>query len=306
MIVHRNTRHDGKPEISVLTPFFHDDPSAILRVIADAAVRQGAIIEFIVADDGSCDPALTTKVMATIDTLSISAALVTLPSNQGRAATRNVLGSQARGEFLLFLDADVLPDRSDFFTIYYEEILKNRPPILIGGFSVQQCEKSSRTALHYYLTRRLDCQPAKVRNANPWRYCFSCNVLVRADVFADNRFDPAYRGWGWEDQEWGLRISRQHELRHIDNTVSNTGLNCETVLMRKYAESGATFRQILADHPEEMSDSAAYRAYRLLRKVPGHRLAIGPMATLVKARFLPLRLRAFALRSFRALHYVKS
>lgn len=303
---HRNAHEIGKPEISIVMPFFHDNPSSLLKVMSAAASSQGVHVEFVVADDGSCDSELTRALTTTIDGLELPATLITISRNQGRAATRNVLGQNVSGNYILFLDADVLPDREDFFKVYVQAIEKEQPAVMIGGFSVNRCKVTPEVALHHYLTSRVDCLPAAIRRENPWRYCFSCNVLVRRDVFLQHPFNGAYRGWGWEDQEWGLRMSRQYPLAHIDNSVSNMGLNNEVTLMRKYAESGTTFRQILRDHPDDMRATAAYRAYSVLRWIPGHRLAIRPMAKIVSLRMLPLGVRAAALRIYRSLHYVKS
>lgn len=304
--LHRNAHEIGEPSISIVMPFFRDNPARLLKLLSATAFRKGLQAEFIIADDGSCDRELTHTLMATIDSLELPATLITISRNQGRAATRNILGKHAVGAYILFLDADVMPDKDTFLQVYMDFIDSARPSVIIGGFSVNRCKVTSEVALHHYLTSRVDCLPAAARNDNPWRYCFSCNVLVRRDIFLQHPFNGAYRGWGWEDQEWGLRVSRQYPLVHIDNTVTNAGLNDEITLMRKYAESGATFRQILRDHPDDMRETQAYKAYLILRWIPGHRLLIRPLAFIVCQRLLPMRVRASALRIYRALHYVKS
>jgi len=292
-------------QISVLSPFLRDDPRALMRSIAAMAQADGLAIEMLVLDDGSNDAALTASIKACIDELPIPAALITLAQNGGRSAARNALARAAAGAWFLFLDADIIPDGADLLTTYQREIAAHAPAMLIGGFSIRHAPGEPRYRLHRFMTDRMDCLPAATRNRLGWRFCFGCNVLIRRDVMFANMLDEAYLHWGWEDQEWGLRVSLHHEIRHIDNTVSHVGLNDVPTLMRKYAESGVSFRKILRDHPGPVRDCPAYRAYRLLRLLPGHRLLRAPVGWLAGAEWLPsLALRAWLLRAYRALHYV--
>jgi glycosyltransferase involved in cell wall biosynthesis len=97
----------ASPTLSVLIPFYRDDPRRLL----DALNRQAdGGVEVVLLDDGGVEPALSADVAAHVLTLSIPLRLISLSANEGRSKGRNRLARHARAQSLLFLDADMLPD----------------------------------------------------------------------------------------------------------------------------------------------------------------------------------------------------
>lgn len=93
------------PEISVVIPTYNYGrylPTAIDSVLA----QQGVDVEVVVVDDGSTDN--TQEVLGAY----VGRIRVLQQNNQGAPAARNLGLQEARGEFILFLDADdrLLPD----------------------------------------------------------------------------------------------------------------------------------------------------------------------------------------------------
>ena len=297
---------DAQPVLSVLTPFLGDDPSGLLKAIQIQAARLSAPVEIIALDDGTGDEALARRVDAAVGALAMPAAFVRLSQNEGRSAARNRLAQVARGRHLLYLDADTVPDRADFLAAYVEMIEANDPPLAIGGFSLIQASHEPRYDLHRAIAIQLDCMPVAVRQVTPWRFVYGSNILVRRDVMQATPFNPDYRAWGWEDQEWGMRVADRWPILHVDNTVSHLGLDTVPTLLEKYASSGANFHRILADHPDRVKDYPAYRAAKTLSGLPFKPMfrALARQAALNEA--LPLTARAFALRLFRVLNYLAS
>src|SRR5690606_41370492 len=98
------------PVLSVLMPFLRDDPSVRLRMLDREAHAVAERAELIILDDGTADPALTARLTALIDALSLPARLITLGSNEGRSIRRNRLAEAARGRILQCMDSDMCPD----------------------------------------------------------------------------------------------------------------------------------------------------------------------------------------------------
>lgn len=297
---------EAQPALSVLTPFLRDDPTALIAAIEAQAARLDVAVEIIALDDGSRDPELSARVMAPIQASSLPAAFIELEQNEGRAAARNRLASFARGRHLLYLDADTVPDRADFLEQYILAIEADDPPLLIGGFSLIQASRDPKYDLHRAIATRLDCMPVDVRQVTPWRFVYGSNILVRRDVMQATPFNPNYRAWGWEDQEWGMRVAQRWPILHVDNTVSHLGLDTVPTLLDKYASSGANFHLILADHPETVKDYPAYRAANALRNLPFKTGFRGLARKAALNESLPLSARTFALRLFRVLNYLAS
>ncbi len=297
---------DARPLLSVLTPFLRDDPSGLLAAIQAQAARLSVGIEIVALDDGTDDPVLAAQVTAAVQALAMPAAFVRLSKNEGRAAARNRLAQFARGRHLLYLDADTVPDRADFLAAYVEMIQADDPALVIGGFSLIQASREPRYELHRAIATQLDCMPAPVRQVMPWRFVYGSNILVRRDVMQVTPFNPDYRAWGWEDQEWGMRVADRWPILHVDNTVSHMGLDVVPTLLDKYASSGANFHRILADHPDRVKNYPAYRAARALSIVPFKSAFRGLARRAALSEVLPLKARAFALRLFRVLNYLAS
>ena len=260
-------------------------------------------MELLVLDDGSGDDLLAARVADCIRHLSLPARFLRLEQNEGRAPGRNRLAAHARARHLLFLDSDMLPDAADFLTAYLQLIEAEDPPVVFGGFSVRPGER--RHALHRALAQRSDCLPAHVRALTPEKYVFTSNLLVRRDVFEAERFDEGFRGWGWEDVEWGMRVARRYGVRHIDNTAAHLGLDTPAALAAKYEQSAANFARVVARHPEVVASYPSYRLARLLKRTPGRALLRALLKRTALTSYAPLLARVAALKAYRAALYAE-
>ena len=92
---------------------------------------------------------------------------------------------------------------------------------------IDQAPTDARFAVHRALSGASECLPASERAKQPEKYVYTSNLLVRRDVFAAEAFDPGFSGWGWEDVEWAMRVSRRFEVVHIDNPATHLELTAE-------------------------------------------------------------------------------
>lgn len=303
---HDNTRWPAAtPALSVLIPFLRDDPSELLAALDGQADAASGGAEVILLDDGTADPALSRRLEAQLDALSLPARLITLPANQGRARGRNRLAAAARGRHLLFLDSDMRPDHPGFLTTWLD-MARTDAAVAFGGFSLEQAPVDARCAVHRAMAARSDCVPAARRALQPEKHVFTSNLLVRRDVFDAETFDPAFTGWGWEDVEWAMRVSRRFEVRHIDNTATHMGLDDVGTLIAKYRQAAPNFARVAALHPDFVAAYPSYRLARRLKGLPGLGLFAALLAAAARPAVLPVRLRAFLLRLYRASLYAEA
>ena len=297
---------DARPTVSVLIPFLRDDPTTLLAALDREAARLAGAVEVVVLDDGTGDPALTRRLAARAVGLTLPVRLDTLAVNVGRARGRNRLAGQARGKWLLFMDSDMLPDRPDFLAAYLALIAEQAPAVAFGGFSLLQAPPRREHALHRRMALASDCAPLAQRRATPEKYVYTSNLLVRRDVFETIGFDEGFRGWGWEDVEWAMRVRRQHPILHIDNTATHLGLDPAPAMAAKYEQSAANYARVVAAHLEVVSRYPSYRAARLLKRAPlrgAWRPALKAIALMENA---PLAARALAMRLYRAALYAEA
>lgn len=291
----------AQPRLSVLIPFKGDDPSGLLTALA----REAASAEIIVLDDGSGDEALAGRVGDTVAGLALPARLVRLAANEGRAKGRNRLARHARGQWLLFLDADMLPDSPSFLAAWLDLIDRERSDIAFGGFSLDQTPRSREHALHRAMALKSDCLPAAERALAPEKNVFTSNLLVARPVFEAVGFDEGFVGWGWEDVEWAMRVAARWPIAHVDNTATHLGLDTAADLARKYEQSAANFGRVVAAHPAIAAQYPSYRWAKRLRALPLRRLWRPPLKALALSGLAPLKLRAIALRLYRAALYAE-
>jgi glycosyltransferase involved in cell wall biosynthesis len=292
----------ARPALSMLIPFYRDDPRRLLAALDLQSEADTA--EVVLLDDGGVDGALSVAVENHLAKLLMPVRLVRLSANEGRSKGRNRLARHARAQALLFLDADMLPDGDDFLPRWLREA-RAATPVAFGGFTVDQAPASVETALHRRLSERSDCAPAATRALAPEKHVFTSNLMIRRDVFDSESFDEAFAGWGWEDVEWGMRVARRWPIRHIDNTATHLGLDAAPALIGKYEQSAANFARVVAAHREVVSTYPSYRAAQALKRAPLPTVWRPALKQLALAAWAPIDMRAFAARLYRAALYAE-
>lgn len=296
----------ARPAMSVLIPFLRDDPSQLLTLLDEEAAAVDGGVELLLLDDGTGDAELTARLSAQIETMRLPARLITLPANEGRSRGRNRLASAARGGSLLFLDSDMRPDHRRFLKDWADLVAREDPAVAFGGFSLLQAPDEARFAVHRAMATRSDCVPYTERARQPEKYVYTSNLLVRRDVFETEAFDPGFSGWGWEDVEWAMRVSRRFRVVHLDNPATHMGLDTVEALTAKYEQSAPNFARVVGRHPDIVSAYPSYKAARLLKRVPGLSVVRPWMKRAAAAAWLPVKARAFSLRLYRAALYARA
>jgi glycosyltransferase involved in cell wall biosynthesis len=288
------------PRLSILIPFHNDDPSALVAALLAQAPRD---IEICVLDDASTD----TTVFETLKAQSALEPRLTAlraAGNLGRSGARNTLMAQSTARHILFLDADMMPGGDEFLGLWLHEV-EHDTPVAFGGFIVPTSGPAD-TALHRSLSAASDCHSASEREARPAEATTTANLLVRRDVLEAVTFDGGFEGYGFEDTDWALRVSRQFDIRHIDNPAVHLGLDADERLLRKAAASARNFARLISRHEAQAQSWPNLRAARLLGRIPFARAARFAYAGIAKARFLPMRLRVFGFKLYRAAGFAEA
>ena len=256
------------PRVSVLMPFLRDDPSSLLAMLDGEAAALDGAVEIVLLDDGTNDAELTGRLAAQIAGMALPCRLISLTANEGRSKGRNRLANAARAGHLLFLDSDMRPDHPHFLAAWVDLVRDSNPAVAFGGFSLLQAPTDARFSVHRSMAARSDCVPHLERAKTPEKYVFTSNLLVRRDVFEAEAFDSAFTGWGWEDVEWAMRVSRRWPVIHVDNPATHMGLDTTASLAGKYEQSAANFARVVAKHPDIVSGYPSFRVAKTLKRLP--------------------------------------
>jgi glycosyltransferase involved in cell wall biosynthesis len=294
----------GAARLSVAMPFFRYDPRPLLaRLDAEAKLTNGAV-EIIALDDGGGDKALVEQVSGLVASMASPARLIVNSANEGRARGRNRLIAAARARHILLIDCDMAPDQPDFLRRYLD-LVDEDVAVAFGGFTVDRAEATRSQELHRAIQMRAECYPAKIRARQPEKYVYTSNLLVRRDVLQAEAFDEGFTGWGWEDTEWGMRVTRKFEVRQVENTATHLGLDDAQTLTGKYEQSAPNFARVVARHHDIVSRYPSYQLARGLKRLPLR----GALRTLLKQVVLqpkaPLTARVFAMKLYRAALYAE-
>ncbi len=306
-VVHDNSVwRRAEPSLSVLVPFLRDDPVALLALLDREAAALNGAVELVVLDDGTNDADLTRRLIAQADASALPIRLISLSANEGRSVGRNRLANAARGSSLLFLDSDMRPDHARFLQTWSDLAGAGETAVAFGGFSLLQAPDDARFAVHRSMAARSDCTPREERALQPEKHVFTSNLLVRRDVFETEAFDAGFSGWGWEDVEWAMRVSRRFKVEHIDNPATHMGLDTVETLAAKYEQSAPNFARVVARHPDFVANYPSYRVARRLQSVPGLKMIRPLFKQAARLTILPVAMRAFSLRLYRVALYAEA
>ena len=291
----------ANPKLSIAIPCHRYDASLLLQRLS--ACEQAGAVEIILYEDGGGDPWLVNKLQTCVKSLASPVRMVACITNRGRSAARNAAVAQARADWIVLLDADMVPDDVHFLSRYLEATrIAASPCVVVGGYSLRHAPVEPRFALHRWQALTSEIQPSETRQLQPGLNLYSCNVLVHRRALQECPFDTGFSGWGWEDVDWGLRLEARFPIIHIDNPCSHMGLDEDDVLLAKYSQGAANFARLADHHPHALRASSLLRAARALRALPLRPLLVPYLKSIVTSG-LPVDLRGRVLKLWRALVY---
>jgi glycosyltransferase involved in cell wall biosynthesis len=304
--IHDNVYWRGAAaRFSICIPLYRYDVTQLIDALA--ACKSSSLAEIVLYDDGSGDHELLAKLESHAGRVPAAVRIVSAAANRGRAVARNAAFKHARSDWLLLLDADMMPDSESFIEGYLDAIETTwEPAVVVGGYSLKTAPKDKRFALHRWQAEASECLPATKRSVAPGRYVFSSNVLVHRLVLDACPFDQRFAAWGWEDTDWGLRAQQWFPVRHIDNTATHMGLDTDKALIAKYAGSGQNFVLMTTRHRDEAVKMPLYRMAKRMRRMPFRKQLTGLARKLAQFRLLPLAMRGRALKAWRAMVYAEA
>ena len=294
-----------KPSLSVLIPFYKDDPTALLHDLLSQSVDKDAF-EILVYDDGSDDPELNAKVCSVVKSATSQTEFLVADKNAGRSAARNALQENSNSDWVLFLDADMRPVTEHFIADYIKLINSDIGDVIFGGFTVPDAAETADQELHRALSEVSDCLTLQDRQAAGPQFVASSNLCVRKDVLLLEGFDDGFKGWGWEDSEWAARIAKRFTLVHADNPAIHLGLESTETLLRRFQSSGPNYVRFTKKHPELAKSLNLFKLSQKLRRVPAQKVMRPFLKTAVRLNILPTRLRLMALKMWRASWYAQA
>jgi glycosyltransferase involved in cell wall biosynthesis len=263
--------------VSIVVPYYNRSKS-LPRLLSELPKQTypHRLIEVVIVDDGSPDPAAPVAAIAKDDFGDFKGFSVLRHSaNKGRASARNSGTRASIGEVVVFIDADDFPSADyiektvDIHSHFDHVAVRANIRIL-----PELCRSSA--FLRYRDSRFLGARnPAKIKNLDlenlPPNFFGTCGVSIeRSDLLRVGLFDETFSSYGGEDEELGFRLfssgirivfGAEANMWDADRLLSLEG---ECSKYRSYGErSGA---RLFAKCP----DYRKYSAFSRLESINAH------------------------------------
>jgi glycosyltransferase involved in cell wall biosynthesis len=209
-------------KISLLIPVFDYDIIALVHSMKDAMGKVPEFFEIVIGDDGSS--AEYHEKYRSLETENVK--VISSEKNIGRAAIRNKLALEAQGDFLIFIDADVmLPGTAEAYILKWLPYMKTSRVICGGTLYHDSPPGDPDNLLRWKYGKWREQKSAAERNKHPHAGFSTFNVMIEKSVFSKIRFNEELKQYGHEDTLLGYQLKKAGiNILHIDNGLMHEGL----------------------------------------------------------------------------------
>lgn len=247
--------------LSICIPVYNSIPDSLLKAVLQQMHLLPKGTEVLVADDGShAEFREANRHFCEKHNISY----LQEAQNRGRAAIRNTLARNAVGEWLLFLDADVLIPDGNYLKNYFSYRLPHG--VVCGGVHYLTPQEKGYELRHRYGLIR-ECKPAAERRKKPWQSFKTNNFLVHSSVLTKVQFDESLKNYGHEDTLFGLQLMQKGIIvKHINLPTHHAISDTNTAFLEKAEAALHNLHHIMQKYPQLGRYFKLYRLGFYLRK----------------------------------------
>jgi len=248
-------------KISLLIPVLDYDIIALVHSMKDAMNKVPEFYEILIGDDGST-PEYSEKYHS-LENANVK--VISSEKNIGRAAIRNKMALEAQGDFLLFIDADVMmPGTAEAYILNWLPYL-NKSQVICGGILYHDSPPGDPDKmLRWKYGKWREQKTASDRNKHPHAGFSTFNVMIEKSVFLKIRFNEELKQYGHEDTLLGYQLKKANiGILHIDNGLMHEGLESNSEYLKK-TKLGIENLSKLYD---KVTDKSAFSETVLLLKI---------------------------------------
>ena len=187
--------------------------------------------EILIGDDGS-----STEYREKYRSLQAeNVKVISSKKNIGRAAIRNRLALEAKGDLILFIDADVvLPGTAEAYILKWLPFMETSRVICGGILYHDGAPGDPDKLLRWKFGKWREQKSAAERNKHPHAGFSTFNVLIEKSVFSKIRFNEELKQYGHEDTLLGYQLKKAGiDILHIDNGLIHEGLESNRDFLNK-------------------------------------------------------------------------
>ena len=267
--------------LSILIPTFNHNIVSLVKELHEQVVHADIVFEIVCLDDAST---LFVAENQTITQFSNTHYEI-LGNNVGRSKIRNLLAQKAKYDWLLYLDADVVPKDADFIKRYLP-FLNDEIKIVNGGLEYEPKKPENDKLLRWYYGKEREALSADKREKAPYISFLTLNFLIHKSLFEQVHFNEDIPNLRHEDTLFSYNLmQRQIPIKHINNPIYHLGLDTFENVMRKEHESLFALKNLLDKHLITEEYTKLSRVHQIIRKCK-IRFIVTLMHKLTKSIFL--------------------
>ncbi len=255
--------------ISILIPVNDYDIVALVHCMKTGIEKVQDYCEILIGDDGSSED-YREKYLSLVGE---KVRVISSEKNVGRAAIRNKLISEARGDHLLIIDSDTMVRGTAESYLQKWLGFTGTARVICGGVLYHGNPPGDPDKiLRWKYGKRKEQVDANARNKRPHGSFSTFNVMLEKSIFSKIRFYEELRQYGHEDTLFGYQLKKAGiDVLHIDNELIHEGLesNKEYLAKTKLSiENLSKLYDIVTDiktFSETVSLLAQYRRLKFLR-----------------------------------------
>ena len=217
--------------LSILIPNFNDNCQNLVYSLAQEIEKLDVEVELIVGDDASTDTEIQNSYYQLENLPYVR--LIKNKTNLGREKTRVLLARAAQYNWLLFLDADVIPQKKNFIDLFIKQITKDEnTDVIFGGIKYQEKPTNTQFLLRWKYGKENEAQSLKQRKNNTYKSLVTGAICIQKHVFLEYTLVL--------DHVYGLDMVLAYQLKkaktaikHINNAVFHLGLENNETFVHK-------------------------------------------------------------------------
>ena len=248
--------------LSILIPTYNNDCYDVVEALQRQAVKGNFPYEIIVMDNCSTMPVARNE---QINALS-GCRYIKLGKNIGKTKIKNRLAEEVKGDVLLLLDDDGMPESDDYLEKYYRQMDNPQVQVVCGGRTYQPTKPNREFYLHWKYGKSREVKSASERNRHPYNSFMIANMCIKKSVYEQIRLDERMHLYGHEDSVFGINLKHAMiPVCHIDNPLRHIGLVSVKKFIDNQAESVNSVAMLIRNGQEDVELIKLANVYKRMR-----------------------------------------
>lgn len=217
--------------ISILIPVYNYNIKMLVENLLTQFKNIDCKWEILISDDASKD-GIKRSNLDFINNLNLgSVKLFQQEKNIGNTSNRNILIDEASFNWLLFLDADVLPVSTNFLTNYIK-YMRSTTQDIISGNIIYDCKNPLPHLLRWKYGVKKEQVSFNERQNNLVMHARGANFAIKRKLAQKNNFPILKEKYGFVDTRFFLQFSKD-KFCVIENPVFHLGIETNEKFLQK-------------------------------------------------------------------------